>query len=81
MSAYSTKTITKEEAINLIVACKLEDKREKYRNKFQNYSLEELGKILHEYVYSEEYWKMDGGPLELLINYDIVLDKNSFYKS
>lgn len=62
MSAYSTESITREEAENLV-----KQVRAKLDRSVKVLSDEELLEELHEYVYSEEHWDI----LPCLINYQI----------
>jgi len=63
MSAYSTITITRQEAENMVRAA-----REKRNRSVQLLSNEELDQELHEYVYSENYTDIIG----VLYNYNIT---------
>ncbi len=64
MSAYSTRTITRKEAIRMIIAC-----RNKYKGEPTiEVSNKELDAELHKYVYSEEYTDIVG----VLNNYEII---------
>jgi hypothetical protein len=63
MSAYSTITITRQEAENMVRAA-----REKRNRSVQLLSNEELDQELHEYVYSENYTDIVG----VLYNYNIT---------
>lgn len=62
MSAYSTITITREQAEDMVRAV-----RAKRKDDVSQLSLEELDAELHEYVYSEEHTDIVG----VLRNYDI----------
>lgn len=64
MSAYSTITITREEAERVVMACR---NKGKYYNALQMLSDEEIDKELHMYVYSGNYTDEVG----LLYNYEI----------
>ena len=55
MSAYSTRTITREEAERMVEQC-----RAKKDRSVKNLTIEELNRELHEYVYSENYREIVG---------------------
>lgn len=63
MSAYTTRNITREEAVRMIWDC-----RNKRRSNLSELSNRELDEELHKYVYSEEYEDIVG----FLYNYNII---------
>jgi hypothetical protein len=65
MSAYTTLTISREQAERMVKRV-----RERNDKSVESLSNEELNKELHDYVYSEKYTDIVG----LLFNYEIVKD-------